>query len=103
GQVPFGPFSLFKSFSEWGSPVLGGPIATAGGLIFMAATMDATFRAFDIETGKDIWEAKMPVPAMAVPMTYMHNGRQYVVIAAGGSTLAGTELGDSIIAFALPE
>lgn len=103
GQVPFGPFGLFKSFEKWGSPVIGGPIATGGGLVFMAGTMEGEFRAFDVETGKTVWSAQLPVPGMSVPMTYMHKGKQYVAIAAGGSTLAGTELGDRIVAFALGE
>lgn len=102
GQVPFGPFGLLKSPAKWGSPVLGGPIVTGGGLIFMAGTMESVFRAFDVDSGKELWADDLPVPGMSVPMTYEFKGRQYVVIAAGGSTLAGTELGDRLIAYALP-
>jgi len=103
GQVAFGPFNLFKTFESWGSPTVGGPIVTAGGLIFIAATMDSTFRAFDVGTGQELWSAKLPVPGMAVPMTYEAGGRQYVVIAAGGSTLIGTALSDHLIAYTLPK
>jgi quinoprotein glucose dehydrogenase len=103
GQVAFGPFNLFKTFASWGSPTVGGPIVTAGGLVFIAATMDSTFRAFDVGTGQELWSAKLPVPGMAVPMTYEAGGRQYVVIAAGGSALIGTALSDHLIAYTLPE
>ncbi|MDX2222591.1 MAG: pyrroloquinoline quinone-dependent dehydrogenase [Rhodospirillaceae bacterium] len=102
GQVPFGPGKILKSPAAWGSPVVGGPMLTAGGLIFMAATMDPVFRAYDIDTGAQVWSAPLPVPGMAVPMTYEIDGKQYVVIAAGGSALAGTALGDRLVAFALP-
>jgi quinoprotein glucose dehydrogenase len=96
-------FGLLKTFKSWGSPTVGGPIVTAGGLIFIAATMDSTFRALDIGTGQELWSANLPAPGMAVPMTYEAGGRQYVVIAAGGSTLVGTALSDHLIAYALPE
>jgi len=103
GQVPFGPFNLFNSFESWGSPMVGGPIVTGGGLVFIAATMDSIFRALDINTGEELWSAKLPAPGMAVPMTYEAGGRQYVVIAAGGNTLIGSALSDHLIAYALPE
>ncbi len=83
-----------------GLPNLGGPIVTAGGLVFIGAAMDHFIRAFDIETGAELWRAELPAGARATPMTYMMNGRQFVVIAAGGNEDWGK--GDSIIAFALP-
>jgi len=83
-----------------GSPNLGGPIVTAGGLVFIGATLDRRFRAFDIETGREVWSAPLPAGARATPMTYEAGGRQFVVIAAGGGGPFGT--GDAIIAFALP-
>jgi quinoprotein glucose dehydrogenase len=86
----------------WGSPNVGGPIVTAGGLIFIGATMDEQFRALDLASGKQLWAADLPAPGMALPMTYMAGGRQYVVIAAGGSTRVGTDVDDSLIAYALP-
>ncbi|HET8622269.1 MAG TPA: PQQ-binding-like beta-propeller repeat protein, partial [Gemmatimonadales bacterium] len=84
-----------------GSPNLGGPIATAGGLVFIAATLDRHLRAFDIETGRVLWQSPLPAGGKATPMTYRgRDGRQYVVIAAGGDGEAfGT--GDEVIAFAL--
>ena len=102
GQVPFGPFGLFKSPKTWGGPISGGPIITAGGLIFIGGTMEGAFRALDVETGKTVWSTTLAAPAMAVPMTYVFRGIQYVVIAAGGSKLVGTPLSDQLIAFALP-
>lgn len=84
-----------------GSPNLGGPIVTAGGLVFIGATLDRQIHAFDIETGKELWTAQLPAGARATPMTYEAGGRQYVVIAAGGGGPFGT--GDAIIAFALPK
>jgi quinoprotein glucose dehydrogenase len=86
--------------AEWGSANLGGPITTAGGLVFIGATLDRAVRAFDIETGKELWKAELVAGARATPMTYSHGGRQFVVIAAGGGGRFGK--GDEIVAFALP-
>ena len=83
-----------------GSPNLGGPIITAGGIVFIGATLDRAFRAFDVETGRELWKADLPAGARATPMTYEAGGRQFVVIAAGGGGPFGA--GDAIIAFALP-
>lgn len=88
---------------KWGSPNVGGPITTASGLTFIAATMDAKLRAIETTTGRELWSAKLPVPGMAVPMTYQAGGKQFVVIAAGGNTQVGTALGDYLIAYALPD
>ncbi len=83
-----------------GLPNLGGPIVTAGGLVLIGASMDHFIRAFDTETGRELWKAELPAGARATPMTYVINGRQFVVIAAGGNEDWGK--GDSIVAFALP-
>jgi quinoprotein glucose dehydrogenase len=83
-----------------GMPNLGGPIVTAGRLVFIAATLDRMFRAFDIDSGKELWSAPLPAGGRATPMTYESGGRQFVVIAAGGGNEFGT--GDAILAFALP-
>ena len=83
-----------------GSPNLGGPIVTAGGLVFIGATIDHFIRAFDIETGRELWKGALPGGARATPMTYTVNGKQFVVIAVGGNDDWGK--GDYIIAFALP-
>jgi quinoprotein glucose dehydrogenase len=88
-----------------GVPSLGGPIVTAGGLIFIAGTLDSFIRAFDIETGKEIWKAKLPASGGATPMTYQLSpgGKQYLVIAAGGHPKVTEESqSDAIVAFALP-
>ena len=98
GQVKKGPFYTFES---WGSPNIGGPVVTAGGLVFIAATMDKKIRAFDLADGRKVWESGLPAFGMATPMTYEAGGRQYVVIAAGGHGALGG-WGDSVIAFALP-
>jgi len=87
-----------------GTPNLGGPIATAGGLTFIASAMDNYLRAFDTDTGKELWKGRLPAGGQAMPMTYLagRNGKQFVVIAAGGHGKLGTRLGDSVVAFALP-
>ncbi len=84
-----------------GIPALGGPIVTAGGLVFIAASLDDHFRAFDTDTGKLMWEVKLPAGGQATPMTYSIAGRQYVVLAAGGYKGDSTR-GDYLIAYALP-
>src|SRR5437016_4281979 len=85
-----------------GTITLGGPIASAGGLVFSAAAMDNYLRAFDSETGKQLWEYELPAGGQATPMTYTVNGKQYLVIAAGGHGKLGTKQGDYVIAFTLP-
>ncbi len=88
---------------EWGTPNLGGGIATAGGLFFIGATMDRQIRAFDVDNGKTLWQYTLPVDAAATPMTYHYRGKQYVVINAGGHHMFGRETGDYLYAFALPD
>jgi glucose dehydrogenase len=81
----------------------GGPLVTAGGVIFIGASMDKYFRAIDTESGQEIWRTKLPRAAIATPMTYAAaDGRQIVVIAAGGHGKAKLETGDYVVAFALP-
>jgi quinoprotein glucose dehydrogenase len=106
-QIPLGQVKRFgitvpASFG-WGSPNIGGPIVTGSGLIFVAATMDDKIRAIDTQTGEELWQAGLPHQGSAIPVTYMANGRQYVVIAAGGTSRVTDNLGDAIVAFALPE
>ena len=91
-----------KKFTVPGTPNLGGPILTATGLVFIGASMDDSFRAFDVETGQVLWTVQLPAGGQATPMTYQESGRQYVVISAGGHGKLGTTLGDSVVAFALP-
>jgi quinoprotein glucose dehydrogenase len=85
-----------------GTVTLGGPMASAGGLVFTAAAMDNYLRAFDTETGKELWKFELPAGGQATPMTYTLKGKQYVVIAAGGHGKLGTKQGDYVIAFTLP-
>jgi quinoprotein glucose dehydrogenase len=87
-----------------GSPILGGSILTAGGLAFSAGTLDRRLHAFDTDTGREVWTAELPASAHAQPMTYEVGGKQYVVIAAGGSAKIDEERqGDAVIAYALPD
>jgi quinoprotein glucose dehydrogenase len=86
---------------SWGTPLVNGVVITAGGLVFTGA-MDAYLRAFDAKSGAELWQGRLPVPGVANPMTYLWKGEQYVVIAAGGHSEAGTSLGDSVVAFRLP-
>jgi len=105
-KVPFGVLDRMMPVPiplEYGTPSAGGPIITAGGLIFIGATSDARVRAFDIDTGEQVWELRTPTSAQATPMTYMVNGRQYVVFAAGGhSWYDSAGIDDYLLAFALP-
>jgi len=104
-EVPLGTIpqlGMFAKSSEWGSINLGGSVVTAGGLVFIAAAMDTYLRAFDIETGKELWKTELPASAQAAPMTYQVDGKQYLVICAGGHGKLGTKMGDYVLAFALP-
>ena len=96
GRLPFG-VALHT-----GMPNFGGPVVTAGGLVFIGAATDPYLRAFDAASGAELWRGRLPAPGMATPMTYEWQGRQYVVVAAGGHGEAGTDTGDAIVAFALP-
>ncbi|KDA01774.1 PQQ-binding-like beta-propeller repeat protein [Hyphomonas oceanitis] len=87
---------------NFGTPNIGGPAITKGGVIFLSATLDYYLRAFDVETGKELWKGRLPAGGQATPMTYEYEGRQYVVIAAGGHAFTGTKSGDYVIAYALP-
>jgi quinoprotein glucose dehydrogenase len=88
-----------------GSIALGGPIVTAGGLVFTAGTLEGAIYAFDVRTGERLWKGPLPTSARSTPMTYLGpDGRQYVVIAAGGhGTPIGPPIGDYLVAFALPK
>ena len=103
-KTVLGEDSVFKArgVKETGTENYGGPLVTKGGLLFIAATKDGKFRAFNKNTGKLLWEANLPAGGYATPATYEVNGRQYVVIACGGGKL-GTKSGDSYVAFALPQ
>jgi quinoprotein glucose dehydrogenase len=102
-KVPLGeyPELTAQGVPPTGTDNYGGPVVTAGGLIFIAATRDEMIRAFDRQTGKILWQAKLPAAGYATPTTYLSGGRQYVVIACGGGKL-GTKSDDAYVAFALP-
>jgi len=107
-NVPLGTARDQAPFPLWfklGVPNMGGSVVTGSGLIFIGATSDQYIRAYDIKTGEVVWRARLPAGGQSTPMTYRlkKNGRQYVVIAAGGHKFMGTKLGDSLVAFALPE
>ncbi|WP_394824632.1 pyrroloquinoline quinone-dependent dehydrogenase [Pendulispora albinea] len=106
-DVPLGRMpglELVPGSETWGSMALGGPIVTDGGLAFIAATMDNVLRAMDVDTGKELWRAPLPTGGQATPMTYRApSGRQFVVIAAGGSVFLSSRPGDHLVAFALPD
>jgi quinoprotein glucose dehydrogenase len=107
-EVPFGttrdmtPIPVGLPF---GLPSMGGPLATASGLVFIGAAVDDYLRAFDVESGTELWRARLPAGGQATPMTYRlrPDGRQYVVIAAGGHGTLRTHQGDWLVAYALPQ
>ena len=103
-QIPLGDVPLMHGLMDFhlGTPVIGGPMVTAGGLVFIGASLlDQRFRAFDVETGRLLWDDKLPAGGQATPMTYSLGGRQYVVIAAGGYK-GDSKRGDYLVAYALP-
>jgi quinoprotein glucose dehydrogenase len=104
-QVPLGeyPELIEKGLPPTGTQNLGGPAITAGGLIFIAATRDSYFRAFDQESGKVLWRYKLPASGTATPCIYQVDGKQYIVIAAGGGGKLGTESSDAYVAFSLKD
>ncbi len=102
GAAPVGVLGL-RAPAKWGAPNLGGPLVTASGLTFIGATSDGLFRAIDTWTGDVLWEHALPFPGAATPMSFQAaDGRQFVVIAAGGSILLQSPIGDALVAFALP-
>lgn len=88
--------------AKWGSLNLGGSIVTAGGLVFIGAARDNYLRAFNVETGAEMWKGELPAGGQATPMTYQAGGKQFVVIAAGGHGRLPSKRGDHVVAFALP-
>lgn len=106
-QVPFGRVEFagpIKSLASWGAPNQGGPIITKAGLVFIGASLDSKFRAYNLYTGEQVWSSDVPAPATATPMTYTYGekeSRQYIVVAAGGHGGFQTKISDAIVAFAL--
>ena len=103
-SVPLGvvPALTARAVPPTGTENYGGPLVTASGLIFIAATKDEMIRAMDDETGKMLWQSKLPAGGYATPATYVAQGRQFIVIACGGGKM-GTKSGDAYVTFALPE
>jgi quinoprotein glucose dehydrogenase len=99
-QIPLGDAPVVHV--NLGVPSIGGPIVTGGGLVFIAASLDDRLRAFDTDTGKLLWEVKLPAGGQATPMTYAIGGRQFLAIAAGGYKGDSTR-GDYVVAYALPQ
>jgi len=102
-QVPLGdyPHLAERGISGAGTENYGGPVVTAGGLVFIAASADAKLRAFDKANGEVLWETQLPAAGFATPSTYSVDGRQYLVVAAGGGKL-GRPSGSTYVAYALP-
>jgi quinoprotein glucose dehydrogenase len=103
-EVPLGIMmdpAKYPDAIKWGSINMGGAITTAGGIVFIASTMDGFFRAFNINNGEMIWQTMLPAGGQATPMTYEWKEKQYVVICAGGHGKLGTKLGDYVIAYSL--
>ncbi len=103
--MPLGEYPELTSrgIPQTGTENFGGTIVTAGGLVFIGGTKDEKFHAFEKTTGKLLWEARLPAGGYATPCTYFVNGRQFVVIAAGGAGKLRTAAGDAFVAFALPD
>jgi quinoprotein glucose dehydrogenase len=105
-KIPLGEYPELarQGIKDTGTETYGGPIVTAGGLVFIGATVyDRKFRAFDSRTGQLLWEAELPFAGVATPSTYMIDGRQYVVIAASGARDPKGPAGGAYVAFALPK
>jgi quinoprotein glucose dehydrogenase len=103
-KVPLGFIEELKGagFPNTGAPNLGGGISTAGGVVFIGATNDAHFRAFDTKTGRLLWDTELDASAHGLPITYLgKDGRQYVAVAAGGGSYLGSPSGSKLVAFAL--
>jgi len=88
---------------SWGSPTIGGPAVTAGGVIFIGASMDAKVRAYSVDSGEELWSDQAEAPAVANPSVYEYKGRQYVAFVAGGNTILKDQVGDQVVVYALPE
>lgn len=102
-EVPFGKaqFHGFYGLADWGSPTLGGPVVTAGGVIFIGASMDARVRALDAATGEELWSDLVEAPAVSIPAVFTHEGDDYVVFTVGGNSILKPEVSDQAVAYRL--
>ena len=103
-EKPFGRSQLsgFYGLASWGSPTLGGPVITAGGVVFIGASMDSRVRALDAATGEQIWSDLVEAPAVSIPAVFTHEGVDYVVFAVGGNSILKPEVSDQAVAYRLP-
>ncbi|TJZ86721.1 PQQ-binding-like beta-propeller repeat protein [Paracoccus hibiscisoli] len=103
-EVPFGKaqFHGFYGLGDWGSPTLGGPVVTAGGVVFIGASMDSRVRALDAATGRELWSDLVEAPAVSIPAVFTHEGVDYVVFAVGGNSILKPEVSDQAVAYRLP-
>lgn len=104
-REPFGQVQQWGFYmpESWGSPTIGGPVLTKSGLIFIGGSMDARVRALDAKTGKVLWKAQVDAPAVSIPAVFDYKGREYVLFTAGGNSIIKPQVGDQLVAFALPE
>jgi quinoprotein glucose dehydrogenase len=104
-RVPLGESQRYGFYmpESMGSPTIGGPAVTAGGLIFIGSTMDAKVRAYSLETGEVLWQDIVEAPSVSNPAVYEHKGREYVAFVAGGNTIIKNQVGDQVAVYALPE
>ncbi|MDI3262130.1 MAG: pyrroloquinoline quinone-dependent dehydrogenase [Fulvimonas sp.] len=108
GQVkwrrPLGASQQYGFFmpESWGSPTIGGAAVTAGGVIFIGASMDAKVRAYALKTGKELWSDQAQAPVVANPAVYAYKGREYVAFVAGGNTILKKQVGDQLVVYTLP-
>jgi quinoprotein glucose dehydrogenase len=104
-EVPFGMSQYwgFYGFRDWGSPTLGGPVVTAGGLVFIGAAMDKRVRALDARTGEELWSDQVEAPAVANPAVFTHEGVDYAVFAVGGNSILAPDVSDQVVAYRISD
>jgi quinoprotein glucose dehydrogenase len=104
-REPFGEVQKWGFYmpKSWGSVTIGAPLVTGSGLIFIGASMDSRVRAIDVKSGAELWQANVDAPAVAMPITYTYQGRQFVVFVAGGNSILTPAVSDQIVAYALPK
>lgn len=102
---PIGASQQYGFFmpESWGSPTIGGPAITAGGVVFIGASMDAKVRAYSLDSGEELWSDQVQAPAVANPAVYEYKGREYVAFVAGGNTILKDQVGDQVVVYALPK
>jgi quinoprotein glucose dehydrogenase len=104
-KVPFGLSQQWGFFGmrSWGSPTLGGPVVTSGGVVLIGASMDDRVRALDAATGEELWSDIVAAPAVSIPAVFTHDGADYVVWAVGGNSILKPRVADQIVAYRLED